>query len=193
MMHHPAAWKSPKSSSTVSCSTFSAAAGCSGESSALAGIVLVVLVGSAAGTWGGNSALKGEVTTPSVGETGEGGGGGSLRDTGASLEFDFSSNESLFRPCSKNADFVLVPVSFCPEQKQIQTLRKIKDKYSYKKGCRHMLQTLHLCKIRHSTANILQCSTVGLNFKRFLRKSSSKPQTKMFTDMEKNMQFKCHK
>ena len=93
-----------------------------------------MLAGSAAGSWGGNSALNGDAATPeSVGETGEGGGGGSLRETGASLEFVFSLTESLFRPCSKNADFVLVPVSFCTQQKQTQTLRKYhKDKYSYK-------------------------------------------------------------
>lgn len=115
--YHPAAWKSPKSSSTVSCSIFSAAAGSSGAGSPLEGRVLVLLMGSAAGcSWGGNSALKGEAATPeSVGETGEGGGGGSLRETGASLVFVFSFTESLFRPCSKNADFVLVPVSFCTE------------------------------------------------------------------------------
>jgi hypothetical protein len=31
------------------------------------------------------------------------------------LVFVFSFTESLFRSCSKNADFVLVPVSFCTE------------------------------------------------------------------------------
>lgn len=116
--YHPAAWKSPKSSSTVSCSSiFSAAAGSSGAGSPLEGRALVLLTGSAGGcSWGGNSALKGEAATPeSVGETGEGGGGGSLRETGASLALVFSLTESLFRPCSKNVDFVLVPVSFCAE------------------------------------------------------------------------------
>jgi hypothetical protein len=125
-MVHPAAWKSPKSSSTVSWSPFSAAGGCSGEGTALEGGMLAVLEVSAAGcSWGGNSTLKGETAAPeSVGETGEGGGGGSFRETGDSLEIAFSLTETLFKPCSKNADFVLGPVSFCKNSKT-QTIRKL--------------------------------------------------------------------
>jgi hypothetical protein len=127
-MVHPAAWKSPKSSSTVSWSPspFSAAVCCSGAGTALEGGVPAVLVVSAAScSWGGNSTLKGEAATPeSVGETGEGGGGGSFRETGDSLELAFSLTETLFKPCSKNADFVLGPVSFCKNSKT-QTIRKL--------------------------------------------------------------------
>jgi hypothetical protein len=71
------------------------------------------------------------------------------------LEFVFSLTESLFRSCSKNADFVLVPVSFCTQQKQTQTLRKYQnDEYNHKirtKGdtgtCNKIYeQMLYLCK-----------------------------------------------
>ena len=143
-----------------------------------------MLAGSAAGSWGGNSALKGDAATPeSVGETGEGGGGGSLRETGGSLVFVFSLTESLFRPCSKNTDFVLVPVSFCTQQKQTQTLRKY-HKDSYKIRTKGDTGTCY--KIWHSTTDTLQCSTVGLE-------SSSKPRTNMFIDMRGDLLLKCHK
>jgi hypothetical protein len=90
-----------------------------------AGVRAVLAVSAAGCSWGGNSTLKGEVATPeSVGETGEGGGGGSFRETEDSLELAFSLTETLFKPCSKNADFVLVPVSFCKKQQQNQTIRQ---------------------------------------------------------------------
>lgn len=106
-----ATWKSPKSSSGTSCcSLFSSPRFFStwGDSSFSRD-----LCGLTSGEIPNGGLLSGE----STGERGGGGGGGSRIPTEASLFLDLSSNERLFRRCSKNLDLMLPP-SFCWVQKE---------------------------------------------------------------------------
>lgn len=101
---HPAAWKSPKSSSTLSWSFFSVGDDISLDGEFTTGWKLASSVAGARGE------LVGDLWTGLLGETGVDGGGGGLKENLASFVFALSCRERLFRPCSKNAD--LASLSF---------------------------------------------------------------------------------
>lgn len=106
-----ATWKSPKSSSGISCKLSLSWVGNSFDSVSSETDDLSSECSSRL-RLDGESA--GELEEDTEGESGASGGGGGLRQTTGSFPFPFSSREILFKPCSKNLDRMLPP-PFCQQ------------------------------------------------------------------------------
>lgn len=113
--HHPAAWKSPKSSSATSCGPCSLAdSDVSGSSFAVA----ESFVSADCSRLSLDGDTGGDLASAATGESGAGGGGGGLSNIVESFRLAFSSNDRLFRPCSKNLDLMVPPGFCCPGKKK---------------------------------------------------------------------------